>query len=227
MSRPSAERDAPVATPGAATKAALRLIDSGIHFLQRVRGRFAPADETDRHGDRHGQAESKHPPVTEESAPTPKPKPSFLRLALVALICLLVGGGAGALLSYRTLSHQLAEHASVVDRLQEDLDATHKEDARNVKLLDKFQRENAEYRHEAREAQRETENANQRVAELEAQIEEAKRSENRKRAEAAAQQARRAATATPRSQSHTPQKTGNCAAGTAAEMAECIEKFNR
>jgi cytoskeletal protein RodZ len=234
MSRPSAERDAPAATPGAATKAALRLIDGGIHFLQRVRSRFAPADETDRHRDRQGQADSKHPPVTEESAPTPKPKPSFLRLALVALIFLLVGGGAGALLSYRTLSHQLAEHASVVERIQEDLDATRKEEARNVKLLDKFQRENAEYRHEARETQRETENANQRVTELEAQIEEArraeeaKRSEDRKRAEAAAQQARRtAAAATPRSQSHTPQKTGNCAAGTAAEMAECIEKFNR
>jgi uncharacterized protein HemX len=201
------------------TKTALRLIDAGLHFLQRLRGRFAPADETDGHGGKHSQLDSKHVPVTEEKAPAPKS--SFLRLALVALICLLVGGGAGALLSYRTLSHQLAEHTNVVERIQEDLDATRKEEVRNVKLLDKFQRENAEYRHEAREAQRETESANSRIAELEGKIDEMKR------AELAVQRTPRAAASAPRAKQHTPQKTADCAAGSASDLSDCIEKFNR
>lgn len=136
-------------------------------------------------------------------------------------MCLLVGGGAGALLSYRELSHQLAEHTSVVERIQEDLDATRKEEARNVKLLDKFQRENAEYRHEAREAQRETESANTRIAELEGKIDEMKR------AELAAQRTPRAAASAPRAkQQRTPQKSADCAAGNTSELSDCIEKFN-
>lgn len=49
MNRPDAERDAPAATPGAVTKATLRVIDACIHYLQRLRGRFAPTDEVDRH----------------------------------------------------------------------------------------------------------------------------------------------------------------------------------
>lgn len=219
MSRPPAERDSPAATPGAATKAALRLIDACIQYLQRVRSRFAPSDEADRRGDRHSPLDSKQAPASEEKAPLPRP--SFLRLALIALICLLAGGGVGALLSYRELSHQLDEHAGVVERMQEDIDATRKEEARNIKLLDKFQRENAEYRHEAREARRETENADRRVAELEAQIDEMKR------AELAAQQARRAAATAPRAKQRTPQRSGSCAASTTGELSDCIEKFNR
>ena len=220
MSRPNAERDAPVAAPGATAKAALRLIDAGIRYLQRLRGRFAPSDVDDRQGGRHALSESKAAPVTEE--PAPPSRLPFLRLALIALACLLVGSGVGALLSYRELSQQLGEHAGVVERMQEDLDAARKEEARNIKLLDKFQRENAEYRHEAREARRETENADRRVAELEAQI------ETMKRAEQAAQQARRAAANPPRAgQRPPPQKTGKCTASTTGELSECIEKFNR
>jgi hypothetical protein len=222
--RDNAERDAPAA-PGAATKAALRAIDACLRALQNLRNRFAPSDESGRRDDRRGQPDPKHAPAATEEAPAPRS--SFLKLALIALIGLLVGGGAGALLSYRTLSHQIREHASVVDGMQEDLDATRKEDARNVKLMDKFQRENAEYRHEAREAQRETEIAKSQVAELEARIETLK-FESAKRDVEAAQEARRTTElAKQRARQHTPQKTANCAVGTAAEMAECIEKFNR
>lgn len=224
MSRPDAERDAPAAAPGAVTKAALRVIDACLNYLQRLRGRFAPEDESGRHGGRRSPLDSKQVPATEEKAPPPKS--SFLRLALVALICLLLGSGAGTLLSYRELSHQLSEHGSVVERIQEELDATRKEDARNVKLLDKFQRENAEYRHEAREAQRETESAKSRVAELETRIEEM-RHEQAKRAEQAAQEARRAAALAQRGKQQRPPKTGNCAVGSGNDVTECIEKFNR
>jgi uncharacterized protein HemX len=223
--RDDAERDAPAAGPGAATKTALRAIDACLHFLQELRNRFAPSDETGARGDRRGQPDAKHAPAAAEEAPAPRS--SFLKLALVALIGLLVGGGAGALYSYRTLSHQIREHASVVDRMQEELDSTRKEDARNVKLLDKFQRENAEYRHEAREAQRVAESAQGQVADLEAQIETMKFEHAKRDAEKAEEVRRAAGLAKQRATQRVPQKTGNCAVGTAAEMAECIEKFNR
>lgn len=225
MNRPDAERDAPAAAPGAVTKAALRVIDASLNYLQRLRGRFAPPDETDRRGGRQSQLDSKHAAASEEKAPSPKP--SFLRLALVGLICLLVGGGVGALLSYRELSHQLSDHAGVVERMQEELDATRKEEARNIKLLDKFQRENAEYRREARDAEREAEAHRRRAEELEAQIEAAKRAEEAKRAELAARQAKRAAASAPRAKARAPQKTGDCAVGTAGDLSNCIEEFNR
>lgn len=221
MRKQDVERDTPDAAPGAATKAALRAIDACLHALQRLRNRFAPSDESDR----RGPPDPKHAPGAAEEAPAPRS--SFLKLALIALIGLLVGGGAGALLSFRTLSHQLNEHASVVDRLQEDLDATRKEDARNVKLLDKFQRENAEYRHDAREAQREAEIAKRQVADLEAQIETMKFDNAKREAEKAEEVRRAAGLAKQRAMQRPPQKTANCAVGTAAEMAECIEKFNR
>lgn len=225
MSKQDAERDAPTTAPGVVSKTALRAIDACLHFLQNLRNRFAPSDESGRRDDRRGQPDPKHAPTAAEEAPAPRS--SFLKLALVALIGLLVGGGAGALFSYRTLSHRLNEHAGVVDRMQEELDATKKEDARNVKLLDKFQRENAEYRHEAREAQREAESAKGQVAELEAQIETLKY-ENAKRNVEAAHEARRTTElAKQRAKQRPPQKTANCAVGTAAEMADCIEKFNR
>jgi hypothetical protein len=219
-----AEEHEPPSGPGPVVKAALRGIDAGLNALQNLRNRLAGAEDRESHDSGRGHAAPKHDAADGE-APPPR-RPSLLRRIAIALILLIVGGATGAVLSYRTLSHQIMAHSTVVERLQEELDADRKESARNVKLLDKVQRENAEYRHEAREAQREADNATGRAEELEAQNEELKH-EQAKRAEAAAQQARRAAAATPRSQSRTLPKTGNCAAGTAAEMAECLEKFNR
>lgn len=227
MKPPEAEREE-AAGPGAAAKATLRVVDAVIAFFQRQHDRLAGPESRD---DRRGHAPAKHEPEA-EAIPA---RPSLLRRLAIGLILLLIGLGTGGFLAYRTLSLQLAEHDSVVERMQAEVDAVRKEDARNQKLLDKFQRENAEYRREAREAQHQTEAAERRAAELEAQIEEmksaeTKRIEDAKRAEEAAQAARRTAElakARPARQQRPPQKTGNCAAGTAAEMAECIEKFNR
>jgi hypothetical protein len=219
------ERDAPPAGPGVVTKAALRAIDACLHALQNLRKRFAPSDESDRRDDRRSQPDPKHAPAESEEAPAPKLP--LLKLFLVALICLLAGGGGGAWFSYRTLSHQLREHAGVVDRMQEELDAARKEDARSVKLLDKFQRENAEYRHEAREAQRESESAKSQVAGLEAQIETLKYDNAKHDVEAAHEARRTTELAKQRAKQRPPQKTANCDVGTAAEMADCIAKFNR
>lgn len=227
MKPPEAEREE-AAGPGAAAKATLRVVDAVIAFFQRQHDRLAGPESRD---DRPGHAPAKHEPEA-EAIPA---RPSLLHRLAIGLILLLVGTAAGGFLAYRTLSLQLAEHDSVVERMQDEVDAIRKEDARNQKLLDKFQRENAEYRREAREAQHEAEAADRRAADLEAQIEEmkgaeAKRIEAAKRAEEAAQAARRTAELArqrPVRQPRAPQKSANCAAGTAAEMADCIEKFNR
>jgi flagellar biosynthesis GTPase FlhF len=229
MSKPDTENEPP-AGPGPVVKAALRGIDACLNALQNLRNRLAGAQDHESHDSGRGRADPKQDKADGEALPT---RPSLLRRVAIALILLIVGGATGAVLSYRTLSHQLKAHTAVVERIQEELDADRKESARNLKLLDKVQRENAEYRQEAREAEREAEKHKRRADELEAQVEEArraeeaKRTEERKRAEVAAQQAKRAAAPPPRSQPRTPPKTGNCAAGTAAEMAECLEKFNR
>jgi hypothetical protein len=217
------------AGPGAAVKhAALRVVDAFLAFFQRQHNRLAGSDEGD---DRHGHAPGKHDP----EAPAVPAQPSLLRKLLIGLLLLLAGLGAGGFLAYRTLSLKLKDHDSVVERMQSEVDAVRKEDARNQKLLDKFQRENAEYRREAREAQHQMEAAERRAAELDAQIEDMKnaethRIEDAKRAEEAAQSARRTAElAKARSarQQRLPHKTGKCAVGTADEMAACIERFNR
>jgi hypothetical protein len=228
-SRPSPrEETEPPAPANKLKQASLRVIDAFLEFFQRQHNRLASSDERD---DRHGRAQEQHEPEPAAVAA----RPSLLRRLLIGLLLLLAGLGVGGFLAYRTLSLKLKEHNSIVERMQEEVDAVRKEDARSQKLLDKFQRENAEYRHEAREAQREAEAANRRATELEAQIEEtklaeAKRLEDARRAEEAAQSARRnVEQAKQRSAKpvSVPQKTGNCAAGTAAEMAACIEKFNR
>lgn len=222
MSRQEDEQEEKAGPGVAAKKAALGVIDAFLAFFQRQHDRLA-GPESESRDDRRSRAPGKHEPEA-AAAPT---RPSLLRKLLIWLILLLAGLGAGGYLSYRTLSLQLQKHDGVVEGLQGEVEALRKEDARNVKLLDKFQRENAEYRHAAREAQREAENASRHAAELEAQIDAMKAAEA-KRAEEAAQAARRAAgLAKQRPRQPLPQKTGNCAAGTAAEMAACIEKFNR
>lgn len=220
MKPPEPEQEEKAGPGAAAKKAALGVIDAFLAFFQRQHDRLAGPES---HDERHGHTPGKHEP---EAAAVPA-RPSPLRKLLIGLLLLLVGLAVGGYLSYRTLALKLKDHNSVVERMQEELDAVRKEDARNVKLLDKFQRENADYRRDSREAEHQAEMANRRVAELEAEIEAMKAAEA-KRAEEAAQAARRAAgLAKQRTRQPSPQKTGNCAAGTAAEMAECIEKFNR
>jgi hypothetical protein len=231
MKPPESEQEEKAGPGAAARKAALGVVDAFLEFFQRQHNRLAGSDERE---ERHGHGRKQHAQHEPETAAVPA-RPSLLRRLAIGLLLLLAGLGAGGFLAYRTFSLKLNEHNSVVERMQEELDAVRKEDARNVKLLDKFQRENAEYRREAREAQHEAEAADRRAAELEAQLEdlkaaETKRVEDAKRAEEAAQSARRSAEMArqrPVKQQRTPQKTGNCAAGTAAEMAACIEKFNQ
>jgi hypothetical protein len=73
------------------------------------------------------------------------------------LICVLLGGGAGAFLSYRGLSKLVQ--------------------ARSVNPMAKFQKENAEFRLQMREAQREVEEYKSRIDELDKELIAAKRVE--------------------------------------------------
>lgn len=219
-----AEEHEPPSGPGPAVKIALRGIDACLNALQNLRNRLAGAEDRESRDSGRDRREPKHEAADGEALAS---RPSLLRRLAIGLIVLIVGGATGAVLSYRTLSQQINSHAGVVERMQEELDANRKEDLRNVKLLDKVQRENAEYRHEAREAQREAAIHKRRADDFEAQIEEARRAEEAKRAELAAQQARRAAATTSRAKTRAPQKTGNCAVGTAGDLSNCIEEFNR
>ncbi len=215
MSKPDEEREEEASGPGAIAKRVVRVLDAGIQALQRLRTRLGGPDDESSDG-RRGSGSMRE--AADENAVASRP--SLLRRLAIALLLLLVGLAVGGYLSYRMLSLELAKHGSVVERMQEEIDAARKEDARNVRLLDKFQRENAEYRLDAREAQRAAEKAERHAEELEGQIEEMKR------AAQAAQQPRRAAPPTSRA-SPAPQKSGSCSVGSAEEMAACIESFNR
>ncbi|MBI4995696.1 MAG: hypothetical protein HZC22_02095 [Rhodocyclales bacterium] len=223
MSR-QAEEGEPQSGPGPVARIALRGTDACLNALQNLHNRLAGTEYREPRDNRRGRADPKQEGADGEAPPT---RPSLLRKLAIGLLLLLVGGSAGGWFAWRGLSLQLNEHAGVVERMQDELDAMRKEDARNLKLLDKFQRENAEYRHLAREAERDAETRQRRVDALEAQIEAAARAEEAKRAELAARQAKRAAASAPRAGARAPQKTGNCAAGSAGDVSNCIEAFNR
>lgn len=216
MSKPDEEREEETTGPGAVARRLIPVLDAGIQVLQRLRSRLGGSDD-ESSDDRRSSGPARE--AADEGAAASGPS-LLLRLA-IALLLLIVGLAVGGYLSYRMLSLQLEKHGSVVERMQEELDAARKEDARNVKLLDKFQRENAEYRLDARDAQRAAEKAERHAEELEAQIEEMKR------AEQATQQPRRATPPTSRASQRAPLKSGNCAVGSAEEMSACIEKFNQ
>jgi hypothetical protein len=215
MSEKNRERDDPAPSPGAVAKTAIRAIDACMGVLQRLRGRFEPQSDGD---GKHRQPEPTPVPETTEAAPQ---RPSLLHRALVVLLCLLIGAGAGAVISYRGLAIKLKEHAGVVERMQDEIDAAKKAESRNVKLMDRFQRENAEYRQQTREAERQAEEQKSRADQLDAQLAE------KKRAEQPPPPAARTAIAHPKAKPSTPPKTGDCTVGNGSDLTKCIDKFNR
>jgi hypothetical protein len=200
--------------PGALGKAALRLIDAAIARLQRWRRHFDGAGEEGAQERRRGHGTAAE---AAEDAPAPAvPQPRiWLRLSLAVLLALALGGGAGAFWARGLFAGQLAEHAGVVERLQEEIDAAKKEETRNVNALARFQRENGELRLQARTARRDLDDANEQVAALEKALAEARRPPPR----ASAGPVRRVAP-----------KSGKCSVGgdgATARLGECLEAFNR
>jgi hypothetical protein len=224
MANKAEDTDKAAPRPSVVSAAVLRAIDACLHALQRLRSRFeVPAEDKDakRDGGRRSQSAPELAPATEEAAPHSK---GFLYRALIVLLCLLLGSAAGATLAYRVFSKKLESHATVVERIEDELDIAKKEEARSVNLMAKFQKENAEFRLEVREAQREVEDYKRRIDELEKQQAATKRIE--RPVSSSGRAAVPAATAKPRA----PEKTGTCTVGPgnpSGSLSDCIDKFNR
>jgi hypothetical protein len=209
-------------TPGSVGRAALRIIDAAIDRLQRWRRHFDGGDgeSPDRQAGHRAAAHE------EAAAETPR-RGFFLRGALIALLCLAVGGAAGGFWAYRLLAGQLAEHDAEVERLQGDIDAAKKEETRSANLVTRLQRENGEMRLQVREAQRTARDAEERAGELDKALAAAKRPV---RPPAPAPAAARARARAPAVQGRAPLKSVDCSVGgadTGTRLSECIERFNR
>ena len=227
------EEDGKPAGPGFIARIELRVIDAALAWLQHLRLRLAPdAGRDDRHekGRKKGQDKGKGTTAAASvaAAETTEP-PARHRLRTFLIVVLLVAlAGAGAVgWSWRHFETRLAEHDDIVDRLQEELKASAKEEKRASGLVDRFQRENGELRLQSREAAAEAESLRERVDGLTRQIEDSKR----RLAEAQAAKARPAPAPAMRSAAPPPPpKTGRCAvggAGSADQIVDCIDKFNQ
>lgn len=205
--------------PGALATAALRAIDAGMRLLQRWRDRIdPPAGE----GDVVEVAE----PEAAEAAVAPVQK-TLLHRALIVLMCLLIGGSAGGLFAYRGFSRALESHSAMVERLQEDLAESRKDETRSYNAKAKFQKEVLEYRKTQRETELELQTAKARIEELNRQLQGQKSDSRSKPAAAPATSRPAAAPAAPKAP--VARRSGTCIAGTAntaAELKECLEKFN-
>lgn len=224
MSKKAEASDKAAPRPNVVKVALLRVIDACLGALQRLRSRFESPDQDEgssRGGGKRSQSPDKEPPPAEEAAPRPQ---GLLYRVLIVLLCLLLGTAAGGLLSYRVLSQKLEAHATVVERMQDELDIAKKEEARSVNLMAKFQKENAEFRLQVREAQREVADYKSQVDELDKQL------AATKRVERPAPSSGRAANPVAKAAPAVPQKAGDCAVGSAnavGNLANCIDKFNR
>jgi hypothetical protein len=218
MDKGTLDQDKPAPHPGMMAATALRAIDACLRALRRLRRRFeVPAAEDDPVN--VGSTEA------EPTFGTPRQKP-LLHRALIVLLCLLIGSGVGAWLSYRRLAKMLDSRGTVIEQMQEELDLSKKEETRNANLTAKFQNENSNFRLQMREAQREVDEYKSRIEELNKQLTAMKRVEPA----AAKPSPVVAAKAKPSARPSAPQKTATCAVGTAnlsGNLADCIDKFNK
>ena len=203
------------------------LLEQAAGWLGGMRRRFAPdSDETP------GQKPAAAGTVAGEEAP-PR-RGFFLRGLLIGFLCLLVGGVGGGFWAHRKFAKDLADHASVVERMQEDIDTALKEETRSINLMARFRRENAEMRLQLREAQHQSETEKARAEDLDKALADAKKAAQPRpppaKAAFPAAQPARPVTQTPQSKPSVPPKTGKCAVGGAGlgnQLSDCIEQFNR
>jgi hypothetical protein len=216
------QEEAETPRPGVLARPMLRLIDGGIGWLRHMRRRF---DATTAEGD--GPASRTPVKDADEGAAAAAPRRGFwLRGLLVGLCCLVLGGGAGGFWAYRQFERQIGEHAGVVERMQEDIDSSAKEEKRAVNLMSRYQRENAEMRLLTRETQAEKEVLAARIEELEKDLAAARQAMKPAPApKAAAPGGGRLPVAS--SPTRPPTKTGRCTAGSADQITDCIDQYNR
>lgn len=207
---------------GALTAASLRAIDGGMHALQRLRDRIEVPDDDESisRGDRRrGRSVVDEQPVAK--AVEVSRSASLLHSTLVVLMCLLIGGVAGMLFSYRGFSKLLDSREAMIESMQDEIAQAKKEEALDLDAKAKYQRDLGEYRKQLRESQYAVEEYRSRVENLNSQLIAMQR---------ANQPASRDGRAAPAARQALPQKSGTCVTGTTnltGKLADCIDKFNR
>ena len=216
--------------PGKLARVAVRVIDAGVAAieagsgaLKRLRHRIEPsvAEEAgDEAGGKRNRSGNDQPDTVEVPEPAGK---TLLHRFLVIVMCLLIGGVSGMLVSYRGFSRQLDSQSKHIDYMQDELKQSKADEARNLGEKLQLQRGIRGYEEALREARRESEEYKARIAELDARLPAAR---------SAVRPADRSRS-TPRpvtTQPDAPPKTGTCVAGStnpAGDLLDCIGKFNR
>lgn len=221
MSDEATDPDQAATPPGRLAKLALRLIDAGLHALQGWRARFgAPAEDedgdTERRRPRREVAAAGAAPATAASAPDN----SFLQLASIVLLCLLLGAGIGMLISYRGFSKQLDAQQKRVELMADEVRQSRKVEARNIDDKVKLKQEIVDYRQALREAEREIDDYQRRIAELETRLPGSR----------GAARATGAATTSIAARPTVSRRSGTCVTGTensSSNVLDCITRFNR
>lgn len=216
------------ARPGMPARVALRAIDAGLRALQGLRGRVAPPasdEEGAERGSRRGQAAAVDEPAAVVA--TARPRKTLLHRALIILMCLLIGGVAGMLISHRGFSKHLDSQAKRIDFLEDEVRQSRKDEARKLVAQRKLLKEITEYRDALSEAQDEAEELKRQIAELNARLTPARdASRPLQSGPGAAPTTARPSVARP----NAAPKTGTCVTGTenpSGNLLDCIGKFNR
>lgn len=209
------------AGPGFLIAHGLRLLDRAIAWLQHWRARIAPPEEAEdpRHGRRRPAV---HADETAAAAPVPT-KPWRLRSFLLLVASLLLGGLAGMQFSYSALSRIIDSQDLLIEDLRDGIGRLQKQDARNLNTAARYQQKHDEDDMKLKEYR-------QQVADYEAQIEELQAQVRAASPPPPVPATRQAVGAASRYRQPAPEKTGNCVMGTAtaaADLARCVEQFNR
>lgn len=218
--------------PGKLARAALRAIDAGLAaietgagVLQRLRNRIKPTEaegeDKTAEGKRRRSGDDEAAPI---GAPVAAPsRKTLLHRFLIVVMCLLIGGITGMLISHRSFSRQLDAQERRLEFMQDDLKGARKDEMRIVGEKHKLQNEVAEHQNALREARQEIEERLFQIAELNARLSVARN--------AVRPADRVRPTPGPvAGQSRTPPKAGTCVTGTAnpaGDLLDCIGKFNR
>jgi Tfp pilus assembly protein PilN len=216
--------------PGALAQKGVQVLDACIGVLDKMRKRLQGTADLDESSSQSTK-KSPHAANVDSAPPTAGPRQkSFLHRALIVLLSLLLGGGVGALVSYRIFSATIASHAAAIDQMQDEIDQSKKQEALNLNAKIRYQKEMNENRKALVEAQQEIEALKDKIEDDKRQVEELTKqlaaTKKIERPPAKAGHAASPATA----KRMAPQKSADCVTGTTnltENLANCIDKFNR
>lgn len=201
--------------------AALRTIDGAVRLLQRARKRLDPPPDAE--GSPHGGRKPDPTTTGDTGQVTAVPRSrGLLYRTLVLLACLLLGGGIGALITYRGLSKLHEGRELTIERLKDEVAQSKIDETRSLKIESRLQNAIADLRKQLREASQETADYKSQMEELNNQLLAAQRVERplKRNARARGPAGSGAAAAN---------RAGTCDAASgnaAADLTNCIKKFN-